>query len=108
MGYSANTISSHPQYGSSLCLSHGSFLSYWADLTDRYDEDKYHFLSNDELTFFELDKRVVEEEIERLQDKPDKDFAFDEEVTNKQVAKSLEIALYESPTGYEYVAWQWF
>lgn len=109
MGYRANTISQHPQYGSAFILGWNEFMGYWYFLEERYnDQNDYHSFKNEAEDNFELDKTVIVHEIQRLREKPDEKFDFDESFTNNQIADSLEISLYETPKDDEYVSWEWF
>ena len=112
MGYRAQVVTQHREYGSSVFSDFTQFEDYFYKLHELYpDAELFQSESQD---FFEIGKDVVEKEVKRLKELGDTDFEFqsswagDYKDKNSEVASSWERALKESPEDSEYVSLEWY
>lgn len=113
MGYRAQVIKQHREYGSSIFSDYTQFEEYLSRMRDLYpDEEIYESESQD---FFEISKDAVEKEIKRLTEIGlEKDFEFqsywsgDHKENNGSIAELWKEALEQSPEDCYYVALEWY
>lgn len=114
MGYRAQVVTQHREYGSSIFSDFHQFEEYYNDLIDRYPEGQLYSEENSD--FYEIGKDIVKAEIERLNKDSTADFEFqsswyqegDVKQSNGEIVESWEAALRESPEESEYVALEWY
>ena len=112
MGYRAQVVTQHREYGSSVFYDFTQFEDYVYKLYELYPDD--YIYQSEGRDFFEISKDVVEKEIKRLTELGDTDFEFQSawvgeyKYKNSEVALSWEEALKESPEGSEYVSLEWY
>jgi len=98
MGYRANTITTHREYGSQS-------FSNW-DAFDRFvarTEDTLGIEFIDEQNMYQVEKENVKKYLENLPENGQSDYG---PFTNKELKRALEKSLEESPG--DYVSWEWF
>lgn len=111
MGYRAHTVTQHRDYGTTVFNDYGQFKQYVDKLRDLYPDDEL-FMSESE-DYFEIDKVIINNEIERL-NKLNKDDEFEykssfgETDGNGYIISNLQDALNESPQDSSYVTLEWF
>lgn len=113
MGYRAQVVTQHREYGSSIFSNWDQFDSYYVELHDLYPDGNLFGEENSD--FYEIGKDIVESEIERLKKLgPAEDFEFqpswgdDYKDSNQNIIDAWEAALKESPENSEYVALEWY
>lgn len=113
MGYRAQVVTQHREYGSSIFWDFTQFEDYFNSLRDRYPDDE--LFQSESQDFFEISKDVVEKEIKRLRELgEDEDFEFQSgwsssgKDSNGIVAGAWKLALSSSPEDSEYVSLEWY
>ena len=111
MGYRASVITQHREYGSNIFSNWTYFTSYLSSLRDRYegqDELTDNIYESEGEEYYELPKRMVELEIERLKKLPPDQLEEDLQEEVKYVIHGLELALKESLKDDDYIALEWY
>ena len=113
MGYRAQVVTQHREYGSSIFSDWQQFEDYYYKLTELYPDSEI-FRENDS-SFYEIGKDVVEKEIERLSKLDGKGpFEFQSQWsggykdTNEDILIAWGTAFRESPENSEYVSLEWY
>ena len=113
MGYRAQVVTQHREYGSSVFYDFTQFEDYVYKLYELYPDD--YIYQSESQDFFEIGKDVVEKEIKRLTELGlEEEFKFQSgwvgeyRDKNGEVARSWEVALKESPEDSEYVSLEWY
>ena len=112
MGYRAQVVTQHREYGSSVFSDFTQFEDYFYKLQELYPDAE--LLQSENQDFFEIDKDVVEKEVKRLKELGDTDFEFqpgwvgEYKDKNSTVVDSWKDALKESPGDSEYVSLEWY
>lgn len=113
MGYRAQVVTQHREYGSSVFSDWQQFDDYYYRLTELYpDAEIFRQESQD---FYEIEKGVVKKELDRLaklgKDEP---FEFQDRWSgayqdkNGEIIVAWEAALRESPEDSHYVTLEWY
>lgn len=99
MGYRANVITQHREYGAQSFSDWSAFEKF----VNRTSES-LNIEFGDGQNIYSVDKDVLKEYINNLpEDSEPSDYG---PFTNKELKHALEVAILESPD--EYVAWEWF
>lgn len=113
MGYRAQVVTQHREYGSSIFCDFTQFEDYFGKLQELYPDDEIY--QSESQDFFEISKDVVEKEIKRLTELGlEEDFEFqsswngDYKDQNHIIIGSWKEALEESPKDSEYVSLEWY
>lgn len=112
MGYRANVITQHREYGSQPFGRYEIFEGWFNKLYELYPEASIY--QSESQDYFEIEKDVIKKEIERLTKLGlDKEFEFqdsydDYKDTNQTYVEALMDALAESPLESSYVSLEWF
>ncbi len=113
MGYRAQVVTQHREYGSSIFWGFTQFEDYFNSLQERYPDDE--LFQSESQDFFEISKDVVEKEVKRLRELgEDEEFEFQSEWsgsdkdTNGTLAGAWMLALSSSPEDSEYVSLEWY
>lgn len=113
MGYRAQVVTQHREYGSSVFCDFTQFEDYVYKLHELYPDDEIYQPESQD--FFEISKDVVEKEIKRLTELGlEEEFEFQSgwvgeyKDKNSTVVDSWKDALKESPGDSEYVSLEWY
>ena len=113
MGYRAQVVTQHREYGSSVFYDFTQFEDYVYKLYELYPDD--YIYQSESQDFFEISKDVVEKEIKRLRELgEDEEFEFQsawsggDKDSNGTVAGAWKLALSSSPEDSEYVSLEWY
>lgn len=101
MGYRANVITQHRDYGSQTFCSWEEFVH---DFIPAMDELGFDISGNDAEDFFEIDKDELQKFVDSLPS--DEELSISPEHTNKALKEELQDAINESKGGW--VSWEWF
>jgi len=112
MGYRAQVVTQHREYGSSIFCDFSQFEDYFNHMQELYPDDE--LFQSESQDFFEISKDVVEKEIKRLTEiGREEEFPFQYTFSeykddNGVVIDAWKEALDESPKDSEYVSLEWY
>lgn len=113
MGYRAQVVTQHREYGSSVFYDFTQFEDYFNKVRDLYPDDEIY--QSESQDFFEISKDVVEKEIKRLTElgleeefEIQSSWVGEHKDKNSTVVDSWKEALSESPKDSEYVSLEWY
>jgi hypothetical protein len=108
MSYRAHIITQHRDYADAMYFSWDTWSAYFDHLVEQYDEE-YLLMVNENEDYYEMEKTLIEKEIERLTDEGlDKPFEFGVTHTNRDAVTWLQRSLKSAPADDSYVSWEWF
>ena len=99
MGYRANIVTRHRQYGDITFSDYDAFRNFLATEKDKLPIE---WVDNPEECFIEI--KELEKYIATIPD--NNEISSYEHMTNQELAHALRKAIKQSPD--EYVAWEWF
>lgn len=111
MGYRAQVVKTHREYGSSIFSDWQQFDDYYRVLVGEYPDELY---ADENTDFYEIPRESIEKEIKRLE-KLGRDEPFEIQPTwtgpaqlNGEIIDAWGYALEESPKESEYVQLEWY
>lgn len=112
MGYRAQVITQHREYGGSIFFDWDDFVDYFNRLREEYQDREdidVNFYSNDAEDFFEIPKDVLKEEVKKLE-KLDLDGtdAYGSGMDNSCLLENIKVGLEQAPAEDTYIAVEWY
>ena len=109
MGYRANVITQHREYGDQSFGDWELFEDLWGDFTDfvEINVPEAWTSRSENLDYFEASKDGIKEYIEHIRVMPPEEkHSHYTDYTNKELIETLKRAIEQAPD--YYVSWEWF